>query len=199
MPRLTHWAASALALAVLAGCAGPMKSKVPDGLAYDCGDKGKAYIHFGGGGYLPGQTALAKGNVFNPAQQPRPRDRSTAILSLAGGKHDLVAEWSEGGLRYRSVVPFEGGDYLIWTIGHDRKDVVRAWEHVSPGRPLTPEDARLGRRATQDPVDERGAAGTPYAACRRLGREPTADVAGDHGEAADHQEPEEEHSEPHGR
>jgi hypothetical protein len=176
-----------------------MKSKVPDGLAYDCGAHGKAYIQFGGGGYLPGGTALAKGNIWNPAQQARPRDRSTAKLTFREGVHDLIAEWSEGGLRYRSEVPFEDGDYLIWTIGHDRKEVIQAWERVSPGRPLTPEDARIGRRSTQDPVDERKAAGTPYTACRRLGRDASADSAGDHGEDhdADHQEPEAEQDEPH--
>lgn len=185
MPRLTPWAASAIGLALLAGCTGPMKSKVADGLAYDCGGTmGKAYIQFGGGGYLPGETALAKGNVWNPAQQARPRLRSTAKLYLEKGAHDLIAEWSEGGLRYRSEVPFAGDNYLIWSVGTG-PEAERPERWITPGRPLTSEDARLGLRATADPMDEAAAAGEFYATCRRAGRDPEEDAAAP-GHAPEH-------------
>ena len=203
MPRLTPWAAHAIGLALLAGCAGgPMKSKVPDGLAFDCGGaEKKAYIQFGGGGYLPGQTALAKGNVWNPAQQARPRMRSTARLHFEKGVHDLVAEWTEGGLRYRSEVPFSGDKYLVWSVGA-APPVERPERWETGGRALTSEDARIGLRATADPVGEEDAAGEPYATCRRLGREPQDEAAAPHGQdhGADEERhgPEADRQEPHG-
>lgn len=203
MPRLTTWAAGAVGLALVAGCAGsPMKSKVPEGLAFDCGGADrKAYIAFGGGGYLPGETALAKGNDWNPAQQARPRMRSTAKLHFEKGVHDLVAEWTEGGLRFRSEVPFSGSHYLIWSVGSGpRVERPERWD--TPGRALTPEDARIGLRATADPLDESEAAGEPYATCRRLGREPQDDgtpAARGEGPGAEeeHHQPEADHPEPH--
>ena len=212
MPRLTSCAASALACALLAACAGPIKTKVPDGLAYDCGALGKAYIEFGGGGYLPGQRALAKGNVFDPAQQPRPRMRSTATLSFKDreGVYDLIAEWSEQGLRYRSEVPFDGEHYLIWSVGSDREEIMDAWQESFPKWRPAPEDARLGLRATPDPVESEmdsiapqvgrhTPVGAPHATCRRLGRDGPGYGAtsgsgeehgdGDHGAEAEHDEP----------
>ncbi len=212
MPRLTPWAASALALALFAGCAGPIKTKVPEGLAYDCGAMGEAYIQFGGGGYLPGQRALAKEDVWNPAEQARPQLRSTATLSLkkGGPPLDLIAEWAEEGLRYRSEDPFDGENYLIWSVGTDHEAIIREWQKRFPGR-LAPEDARVGLRATPDPVEnETGSitprvgtdtpVGLPIATCRRLGRGgPGAGAAssrsGEHG--GDHRGPDAEHDEPH--
>lgn len=188
-----------------------MKGKVPDGLAYDCGEEGKAYIQFGGGGYLPGETALAKGNVFNPTQQARSRMRSTAKLAFAGGVHDLIAEWTGGGLRYRSEVPYKGDDYLVWTVGSPAwtlggpapEEVIDRWN--TPGRPLTAEDARVGLRASADPIDEPQAAGEPLATCRRVGRDPDGgDAPAAHGdshgaEARDGEAhgPDAEHGDPH--
>jgi hypothetical protein len=213
MPRLTPWASSLVGLFLVAGCAGgPMKTKVAEGLAYDCGAMGKAYIQFGGGGYLPGQRALAKGNVWNPAQQARPRMRSTARLTFKDreGVYDLIAEWSEEGLRYRSEVPFEGEDYLIWSVGSDHQEILDEWQKKFPGR-LTPEDARLGLRASADPVaSEMGnihpeagrhtPVGVPHATCRRLGRDGAghgATSGGGEEHGADQHEPEGEHDEPH--
>jgi hypothetical protein len=194
------------ALVFIAACAGgPMKSKVPDGLAYDCGEMGKAYLQFGGGGYLPGQRALAKGNVWNPAQAARPRLRSTAQLTLKkdGGVYDMIAEWSEEGLRYRSEVPFKGDDYLIWSVGSDREAVIEAWSRQFAGRPLVAEDARLGLRVSADPVED-GAdpfgkytpVGEPLAICRRMGRDAASEEHGpEHGDG--HHAPEAEHEGPH--
>jgi hypothetical protein len=174
MPRLTFWTAGACAAALVAGCAGPIKTKTVDGLAYDCGDKGKAVIQFGGGGYLPGETAIAKGTQ---------RLRSTARLAFREGLYDMVAEWTQGGLRYRSQIPFDGINYLVWTSGTVPEEQ-RAERWQDAGRLLTAEDARVGLRASADPLDEVMVSGEPFATCRRLGREPD-DSAGEHHDDGD--------------
>ena len=183
MPRLTPWAASALALLFVSACTGPMKSKVPDGLAYDCGAVGKAYISFGGGGYLTGETAVGKDDRWDAKEQAGPRLRSTAKLALGETKHDLIAEWTQNGLRYRSKAPLQGDEYLIWSLAADQGADTRPWQQTT-GRPLTPEDALVGLRAGADPVSEATANGRFHATCRRLGRDAAPASA-----AAGHREP----------
>lgn len=196
MPRLTSWSAGALAAVLLAGCAGPMKSKATDGIAYDCGAAGKAYVKFGDGGYLPGETALAKDDVYDPASTPQARARTTATLIFEDRKHDLIPEATQGGLRYRSDKPYSDQGYLVWSLGSAREEEGPGrWN--TPGRPLGSEDARVGLRASVDPVDETRVGGEPLATCRRLGRD--ADSAGHsdpgHGEYKGAQE----HEAPHAR
>jgi hypothetical protein len=197
MPRLTIWAAGALAAAALSGCAAPMKSKVTQGIAYDCGSEGKAYVQFGDGGYLPGETALARDNLYDPGSSPQPRARTTATLTFKEQEYDLVPEATQGGLRYRSHKLYMDQGYLIWSQGSAREEEMpERWN--TPGRPLTSEDARVGLRASQDPVDEDEVAGEPLATCRRLGRDPITHTAPHHEAAQDHQASE-DHEEPHAR
>jgi hypothetical protein len=208
MPQTTSWAAVALAAVLLAGCTGPMKSKATEGIAYDCGGAGKAYVRFGDGGYLPGQTALAKDDVHDPGSIPQQRPRTTARLTFNSLEYDLIPESTQGGLRYRSAKPYSGESYLVWSLGSARREE-RPERWNTPGRALTSEDARVGLRASEDPVDEDKVAGEPLATCRRLGRDPDAaghahpahaephDVAQDHDAGQDKGEP--EHEEPHDR
>jgi len=189
-PFVKFWSAAACTAALLAACAGPIKTKTLDGLAFDCGEKGKAVIRFGGGGYLPGETALAKG---------APRLRSTARLSFREGNYDMVAEATQGGLRYRSEIPYEGIDYLVWTMGTvPEEQRPERWNDA--GRPLTAEDARVGLRASADPLEEEYAGGEPFATCRRLGRDggaAAADAA--YHDAGGEQHEEHKDGEPHAR
>jgi hypothetical protein len=188
---------AASALALLAACTGPMKSKVPDGLAFDCGkDLGKAYLRFGGGGYLPGETAVGKDHRWDPKEQAGPRLRSTAKLTLGENSHDLVAEWTQGGLRYRSKATYRDGEYLIWSLASNEDGDTRAWQQTE-GRALTHEDALVGLRTSADPENETTANGRFYAACRRVGRDSAPDGAATGHRGAEHHEPEAKGDEPH--
>jgi len=194
MPRLMPLAASVLGL--LAACTGPMKSKVPDGLAFDCGkDLGKAYLRFGGGGYLPGETAVGTDHRWDPKEQAGPRLRSTGKLMLGENSHDLVAEWTQGGLRYRSKAPYRDDEYLIWSLASNEDGDMRAWQQTE-GRALTHEDALVGLRTSVDPENETTANGRFYAACRRVGRDSAPDGAATGHHGAEHQ-PEAKRDEPH--
>jgi hypothetical protein len=202
-PRPRPLAAALLAsCALLAGCAlvggdsGPVKSKVTEGIAYDCGGEGKAYVRFGDGGYLPGETALARDNVHDPASTPQQRARTTATLTFGDMKYDLVPEATQGGLRYRSDKQYLDRGYLIWSQGSaPDEELAERWN--SPGRPLTSEDARVGLRASMGPMDEDMVGGEPFATCRRLGRDPDAaehhapdlNASQDHAPAKGHEEP----------
>jgi hypothetical protein len=204
---MTSWAAGAFAAALLAGCAGPMKSKATEGIAYDCGGAGKAYVRFGDGGYLPGETALAKDDIYAPGSTPQQRPRTTAKLIFKSVEYDLIPESTQGGLRYRSDKPYSGDTYLVWSLGSARQEEKpERWN--TPGRPLTSEDARVGLRTSKDPVDEDEVAGEPVATCRRLGRDPntaghaepahgetTHDAGQDHDAAPE--KGGQEHEEPH--
>jgi hypothetical protein len=186
-----------------------MKSKATEGIAYDCGGAGKAYVQFGDGGYLPGQTALAKDDVHDPGSTAEQRPRTTARLTFNSLEYDLIPESTQGGLRYRSAKPYSGESYLVWSLGSSaREERPERWN--TPGRLLTSEDARVGLRASEDPVDEDEVAGEPVATCRRLGRDPGAadhaqpahaepahDAAQDHDAGQHKGEP--EHEEPHAR
>ena len=157
MPRLILFAAGALGTCLVAACAqGPRAATLSQGLAYDCTPGGEASIAFSGGGYLP-ESKVWAGEKDARAQVWR----STADLVFAGDEHRMIAEWSVEGLRYRSAEPYDGSDYLVWTV---RSAGTRGAE-----------DARLGRRPGADPEgEEEHDAGALVADCRRRGRDPVA-------------------------
>lgn len=181
-----------------------MKAKVPDGLAYGCETLDEAhkpfqaYIRFGGGGYLPGESVRARDNVWDPSSKEGPRPRTTAKLKYGEDEYDMIAEWTQGGLRYRSAKPVSDAGYLVWSLGTALADEgPERWSGHQ--RPLTPEDARVGLRASADPEDPGQAGGAPVAACRRAGRSGDSD-----GTPLSHDEGEpdgaaQEHEAPHAR
>ena len=149
MARSTFLASAALT-ALLAGCANaPIRTAVPQGLAFECEPGGSAFVHYGDGGYLPEATARTTNADGGAVQAPR----SSAQLRYGGESHAMVAEWAEQGLRYRSVEP-SGGAYVIWAQ--------RGEEGVIGRRPA------LVASAADEPEGER------IASCVRSGREPGA-------------------------
>ncbi len=152
--------AAGVAFALLAACAGsPLKTKAPDGLAFECADGAPAQIIFNDHGYLPDSNALGRDRDGTQSQQPR----STATVTYAGATHRMVAEWAELGLRYRAVSAGPDGKHLILS--------------------LRGEEAMLGWRA-EVPSVHADPAGDQIIACRRAGRGPAAPAS--HGSGDTH-------------
>ena len=148
-----------IALLLVAACAGgPRKASVPEGLAFECDRGGMASITFNDGGYLPESNALGRSREGELRQAPR----STATLHYADGRHAMLAEWTELGLRYRAAVPGPDGQHMILS--------------------LRGEEAVLGRRLETAGAHE-AAEGERIALCRRAGRMTRSDHSDDAHEA----------------
>lgn len=112
-----------LPLAMLGACATHHASPAPPaGLVYSChvpgsSDISEAEIAFNGQGYQPGNVVLTAGG-----EAPR----STARLTFAGREHEMMADWSYLGMRYRSTEPIESGRVLVWTADGEDARILNA-------------------------------------------------------------------------
>ena len=98
------------ALALLGACATHHSPVPTEGLIYSCHTPGstdvsEAMIVFNGQGYQPGNVVLAAGGAA---------PRSTARLTFAGREHELMADSTYLGMRYRSTEQSESGRTLVW-------------------------------------------------------------------------------------
>lgn len=115
--------AGLLPLALLCACATHHSGPQPiQGLVYDCrtpdgASAGSARIQFNGQGYQPA------GQVAMPGEAPRPR--STATLWFHGRSHELAADWTYLGMRYRSMRP-QDGHALIWAADGEEARILSA-------------------------------------------------------------------------
>ena len=149
-------AAGLLPLALLASCAGrPIAPTPPAGLLYSCrtaaGDQSEALIVFNGQGYQPG-------NVVRTAAGELPR--STATLTFAGRDYDLMADWTDLGMRYRSVEPVEGARALVWTA--DGEDARLATVPISEAGGEAAELASCVRKRTLDAAQAHAEGSSPH-------------------------------------
>lgn len=126
MRRYLPAAAGLMPLVLLAACATRHSGPEPiQGLVYDCrapdgADAGSARIQFNGQGYQPA------GRVEMPGAEPSPR--STATLWFHDRRHELEADWTYLGMRYRSLAP-EAGSAIIWAADGEEARILLAPGH----------------------------------------------------------------------
>lgn len=150
-------------LPVLGACAGHQGGyALPAGLTYRCAGQ-PAMVVYNGQGYLPGNSVRTP-YATAAGQEPMQAPRSTARLWYGGRQYQMMADYAETGLRYRSVEPVSDTHALIWTA-----DGESAW-------------------VGEIPV-VRGAAERRLAECTRIRAVGPADRTSDSGHGAAHAEP----------
>lgn len=116
-------AAGLLPIAMLGACATHHLVPPPPGLAYACrtaagAPAGDAIILFNGQGYQPGNVVRAPDAGAGARELPR----STARLWFGGHDYEMMADWSEFGLRYRTIGPVVDNRALLWAAdGEDAR------------------------------------------------------------------------------